>query len=101
MKRTTQQNSCLHSYCSQLAESFNDIGLDMRRTLRHDIDIPWTMETVKEYMFNFISLAMYDKTSSELDTIQMQKVYETLNRHTSDKHGIGLEWPDKSNKGKC
>jgi len=101
MDRTLKQNKCLHSYCSQLADKLNDAGLDMRKTLRHDIDIPWTGDNVREFMFNTISRVQYNRTSSELDTQEIQNVYEILNRHTSNQFGIGLSWPDKFNRGKC
>ena len=99
--RTLKQNRCLHSYCNQLAEAFNDAGMDMKATLKHDIEIPWSGERVKEFIFNAVSLAKYDKTSSELTTKEIQVVYEIVNRHTAEKFGIGLSWPDRFNGGKC
>ena len=34
-------NTTIHKYFSMLAESLNNAGLDVRQTMRHDVDIPW------------------------------------------------------------
>ena len=49
-QRTTKQNASLHKYFQLLSDSLNDAGLDMRRTLKEEIDIPWTPANVKEHL---------------------------------------------------
>ena len=31
--------------------AWNDAGLDMRHTIREDVDMPWTQSSVKEYLW--------------------------------------------------
>ncbi len=79
-----------------LAEKLNDSGQDMRKTLKPEIDIPWSMETIKELMFKPIIKAMFNVDSTtELDTKQISEAYEVLNRYTQSKLGVGILWPSK------
>ena len=97
--RTGQQNKCLHEGLRHLADELNERGLDMKAVLP-TIDIPWTMESAKEYLFNRIAKIMFDgRTSSELNTTEMQQVWDVLMRHTGEKHGVYVEWPTKFNNG--
>lgn len=97
-KRTLTQNGCLHEYLAELSVKLNEGGYDVGATITVKVD--FTPDTVKEYMFKPIMKAMYpDKTSTtELDTIEISKVYENLNRLTAEKFGIGLLWPSRDNK---
>ena len=63
-QRTLTQNRCLHLFCEWLAETLNDAGKDMRSTLRHDVEIPWTRESVKEHLWRPIQKAMTEKHST-------------------------------------
>ena len=93
-QRTLQQNKALHLYCKLLAESLNDAGLDMKKTLKPEIDIKWTMQTVKDYLWRPIQKALLQKESTtELTTVDPTEIYETLNRHLSEKFGISVEFP--------
>ena len=49
-QRSDSQNSALHLWCEMVAKHLNDLGMDMRKTLRQDMDIPWTKSSVKEYI---------------------------------------------------
>jgi len=88
-----QQNKSLHVYARQLAEALNAGGYDVRTTIKVEVD--FTEETVKEYMIKPIMKALYpDLTSTtELDPKQVQQVYENLNRLTSEKFAVGVDWP--------
>jgi len=93
-KRTPTQNNALHKYFELLADALNDAGLDMKRTLRQDIDIPWTKETIKEYLWKPIQRAQVMKGSTtELNTSEVSKIYETLNRHLGEKTGVFVPFP--------
>jgi hypothetical protein len=95
-KRTLPQNNSLHKYCEDLAVSLNEAGLDMKKTLKPEIEIPWTMENVKEHLFKPIMKAATGKESTaDLTTEEMIKVYEVLNRFMGQKHGITTEWPSR------
>ena len=94
MKRTTLQNRSLHLFCQQLADALNDAGLDMKKTLKQDIEIPWTMENVKNHLWRPIQEAMTDKESTTaLDSSEPSQVYEVLNRHLGEKFKIHVPWP--------
>jgi len=99
MIRTTLQNRSLHKYCTMLADALNDSGQDMRKTLKPEIEIPWTMESIKSLMFKPIIKAMFDVDSTtDLDTKQISEAYEVLNRHTAQKLGVSIIWPHEENK---
>ena len=96
--RTLKQNSSLHLGLRNLADEFNAAGLDMKKVLKPGVDIPWTEASVKEFMFNPIAAVMFDgRSSSELDTVETQEVWKVLIRHTGEKHGISIDWPDRFN----
>ena len=54
-------------------------------------------------MFKRVMKSLYpDKDSTtELTTVQVQDVYENLNRFTAERFGVGLQWPDRFNGGQC
>lgn len=100
-KRTITQNKALHKYFDLLATALNDAGLDMKRVLKPEIDIPWTAISVKEHLWRPIQEAMLDKHSTtEATTFDFTPVYETLNRHTSAKLGISIAWPSNEQRSK-
>jgi len=94
-KRTDLQNRSLHTYFEELAQALNDSGQDMRKVLKPGVDIPWGKESVKTLMFKPIAEAMFNvKSTTDLTTKQISEVYEVMNRHTQEKLGIGLLWPE-------
>ena len=98
-KRTTQQNKALHKYCEMLAESLNDAGLDLRKTLRHDIEVPWTKDLVKEYLWRPIQEAMTEKESTtDLTTVEPSEIHTVLSRHLGEKFGIYVPWPSQESQ---
>jgi len=98
--RTGKQNNSLQSGLRHLADEFNAAGLDMRKVLKPGVDIPWTCDSAREYLFNPIAAVMFDgKSSSELSTTEIQEVWQTLIRFTGEKHGITVAFPDRFNHG--
>jgi hypothetical protein len=93
-KRTTRQNKALHVLFSLLADELNTQGLDMRRTLKPEIDIPWNQQTVKEFLWKPIQQAQVRKKSTtELTTKEVDEIFETINRHLADKFGVHVPFP--------
>lgn len=79
---------------TQLAEELNDAGLDMRKTLKPTVDIPWNGKTIKEYLWRPIQKAQLGKESTtELTTKEIDLIFETILRHLGDKFGVSLEFP--------
>ena len=92
---TPQQRKALHLYCDMLAQELNDAGLDMKKTLKPEIDIPWSKLTVKDYLWRPIEQALIGKESTEdMDNVEVSAVYDVLNRHTASKLGVSVPFPD-------
>lgn len=88
-QRTLQQNKALHKLFRQLSEQLNDAGLDMKAVLKPDVDIAWTPEMVKEYLWRPIFEVMTQKESTaDANTTDYSAVYDVLSRHLGQKLGI-------------
>ena len=48
-----------------------------------------------------VSLYPEIESTADLDTKQLQWVYENLNNFTASHFEIGLDWPDRFNAGIC
>ena len=93
-KRTLQQNRALHLYFQLLAEALNDAGLDMRKTLKPGVEIPWTEESVKTHLCKEVMKVMFDKESTnDLTTGEVSQVYEVVDRHLSQSTGVHVPFP--------
>lgn len=92
--RSVQQNKAIHLYCELLSEAFNSAGLDMKAVLKPNVDIPWSKTTVKEYIWRPIQKAQLKKKSTtELTTSEVSAVFDTINRHISEKFGVSVPFP--------
>lgn len=97
MNRTDQQRKGIEVYCKLLADAFNDGGYDMKAVLTHKaIDVPWKQDRIKDILWRSIQIALLNKESTtELDPNEVSQVYEVLDRWTSEKLGIHVEFPDR------
>lgn len=102
--RTDSQNKGIHKDCDLIAEKLNDAGLDMRKVLKSEINIPWTTLSVKEYIFKPIMKAMYQKESTtelEKNSNEISKIHDVIMRELGEKHGIEYhDFPHDPNKQK-
>ena len=98
-KRTLKQNACLHSYFQQLADEMNAAGYTADAVIK--VPISFTAENVKEYMCKPVMRVLYPEIESttELDTQQLQFLYENMNNLTGQKFGVSLDWPTRWNGG--
>ena len=96
-QRTLTQNAALHLFLTQLSQALNDAGYDMRRTLKHDAEIPWSLENAKEFLWRPIQKELTTKTSTtEITTVEPTLIHETLCRHLGQKLGVECPpWPKK------
>lgn len=96
-QRTLTQNRALHLFCQWLADTLNEAGYDMRKTLREDVEVPWTQQSVKEYLWRPIQIAMTDKHSTtEITTVEPTDIHAVLSRHLGQRLGIVCpEWPKR------
>jgi len=100
--RTSQQNKSLHLYLTMMANAFNDSGIDNKMlmdTFKQEFSLPVTATFLKE-VFRKIMGGMYDKKSTtELSTTEMVKVYDVFNMGMGEKCGISRPWPHKKKEG--
>lgn len=93
-QRTLQQNKSLHKYFELLAETLNEAGYDMKKTLKQDAEIPWSPQLVKDFLWRPIQEAALQKESTtELTTKDVDIVWDILNRHLGDKLGVYVPLP--------
>ena len=94
MQRTRQQNNALHKYFRLLSDTLNEAGLGMKKVLKPEIEIDWTAELVKEYLWRPVMKAQLGKKSTtELTTTEIDKILETITRHLGEKFGIEQDFP--------
>lgn len=93
--RSPQQNNALHLWLEMVAHTLNAAGLDMRRAIRKEVDIPWTKESVKRYLWKPLQEVMTGHESSTRPSkTQYPDISETLTRHFAEKFGVQLPaWP--------
>ena len=71
--RTIQQNKALWKYFDALAQEFSDHGLDMKKVLKPEIDIPWNKDTICEFLWKPIMKIQTGKESTtELTTKEIE-----------------------------
>ena len=93
-RRTKPQNASIHLYCNMLSTAYNDAGFDQQVVLAQQAAVPWSMPTVKENQWRRIQLALgLPKSTADLDTPDVTRVHEVLNRHTIEKFGINIAFP--------
>ena len=93
-KRTNPQNAAIHKYCDILGAAYNDAGLDQQVVLAQQAAVPWSMDTVKNNQWRQIQLALgLDKSTTKLETNEVSKVHQVLNRHTIEKFNINIAFP--------
>lgn len=99
-QRTLTQNRALHLFCQWLAEALNDAGYDMRKTLREDVEVPWTQASVKEYLWRPIQEALTEKRSTtEITTVEPTEIHAVLSRHLGERLGVECPpWPKREDK---
>ena len=93
-QRTLTQNRAIHLYFTHISEELNAAGLDMKKVLKPEIDISWTPQSVKEYLWRPVQKSMVvKKSTTELTSDEVTKIYEVLNRFLSEKHSVAVAFP--------
>lgn len=92
-QRTALQNRSLHKYIALLAEAMDAAGYDMREVIK--VPIHPTPSNVKEEMIRPVMRALWPEITStaDLSTSQLGELYETMNRFTSERLGIHVDFP--------
>jgi len=93
-RRTERQSRSLHLMFEHLAQELNDAGLDMKKTLKPEVDIPWDKQTIKDYLWRPIQEAMLKKESTtEITTKEIDRVMNVLTRHLANRFSIEIQFP--------
>lgn len=94
--RTAAQNRAMHLFLDRLADTLNEAGLDMRKTLKADVEIPWSGDNCKEFLWRPIQTALFGKKSSTaISTTEVNDIFSVIERHMAEKHGVRVpDWPE-------
>lgn len=93
-QRTVQQNKALHVLFKLLSDNLNEHGLDMRKTLKPGVEIPWSPGAVKEHLWRPVMKAQLNKDSTtELNTVEIDAVFNTINKHMGEKFNLHTPFP--------
>ena len=91
---TRQQQKALHLYYRLVSDAFNDAGLDMRMALKPEVEIPWTPDWVKEFLWRPVQRALAKKESTkDLDSKELNSMIDVMNRHLGEKFGFTEPFP--------
>lgn len=94
-QRTATQNNALHKYFAMLADALNDAGLDMKATLRDEVEIPWNADLVKQHLWRPVQVAKLGKESTvKLERAEVSQIYDIINRHLGAKFGLSVPFPE-------
>jgi hypothetical protein len=92
--RTLTQNKAIHLYFNHLSDELNNAGLDVQRTLTHDVEIPWNPYLVKELIWKRILMAQLGKDSTtKMTTKEIDMVFETITRYLATNFGLSVDFP--------
>jgi len=94
-KRTTLQNRAMHKWWSIISKKLNDAGWTKKKYYEvKEVDIDWTPESFGEDVWRGIQEAMYQhRSTSKLETDQVSKVYEVVNKHIGNTCGVSEPFP--------
>ena len=95
-KRTSRQRNAMEVYFRLLAKELNNAGLDMRVFLKESVTLDWEQASVKKMIWHPIMKIQTDKDSTaDLDRDEISPIYDTINRHIGEKHGIYVPFPER------
>lgn len=96
-QRTIQQNKSLWKFYELLATELNEAGLDQRKVLKESIQIPWSKQSIHDFLWIPIQEAVLKTDSTtDLSTKDIDEVYNTLNRHLGEKFSVHVPFPSES-----
>jgi hypothetical protein len=93
--RTITQNNALHLYLTQWAETLNEHGIGMKQIVRKDLDIPPTMQLLKDNVWKKIQRAMYGHNSTkDLDKQEeINKIVDVITKTFGERFKLYVPWP--------
>ena len=99
-QRTDTQNSAIHVFCREIAKKLNNAGYETEvksDVLKSPVEVPWTMESVKELIWRPVQMANYPekKSTTELERTEVSEVAEVITRYLAEKKGVVVHFPSR------
>ncbi len=96
MKRTPNQNKSYWVALTWFADDLNAAGYDFKRVVQ--LPVIFTPENIHEYMYKPVMNILYPdiESTTDLDTVQMQKVYDVFNAAMGEKFQISHDFPSEN-----
>ncbi len=95
-QRSSAQNRALHKGCQEIADILVENGISLQVLLQH-LDVRPSMESIKA-IYRDIARAKFEVTSTaDLDTSQINKVWEDLSKAVSQSTGVYIPFPSYEN----
>tara|TARA_R110002033_G_scaffold51468_2_gene98528 strand:+ start:874 stop:1317 length:444 start_codon:yes stop_codon:yes gene_type:complete len=99
-QRTSAQNDAIHLFCRWIADAANNAGYEMKISsslLQFDVDVPWTMESVKERIWRPLQKAKFPgrKLTRQLLRHEVSEIADVIIRHFGEKRGLVVKFPSK------
>lgn len=96
-KISNKQRRALHLYFKMIAEQFTNLGWTFHYVnpfLGDIIELPWTGELIKEYIWKPIQIELFGKNSTmSLKTEEINKIIDILSMHFGN-NGFEIEFPN-------
>jgi hypothetical protein len=90
--RSLSQNSALHLWFTQVAETLNEQGMDVRTFIKDSVEIPWSAHMVKELLWRKLQETMTGKKSTtQINTEEINKIMDVIIRTAGER---GVELPE-------
>ena len=96
--RTIAQNNALHLWLGQVAGLLNEKGLDMKKVLKPEVDIPWTLQSAKDHLWRPIQRLMTgEESTKDAKRAEYIEIHETICRHLAQTKGVELpKWTSRN-----
>jgi len=95
-QRTIQQNKSIHKGCQNIADVLVENGISLNKVIKN-LEIRPSMESIKD-IFRSIAESKYGiKSTAELQTGQVNDVWEDLIKAVSETTGVFISFPTQEN----
>lgn len=88
------QRASLHLWFTHMAQALNDSGQEIQHILK--VDVPYTNHSVKQCIWEPIQKSyLQTENISELQTRDVDQIFDILNRGIGDYTGVNVPWPQR------
>jgi hypothetical protein len=95
--RSLKQNRSLYKYFSLLSEELNHAGFDMRHVIRENLDIPWTPDSIKYYLWKPVMKSMFGiESTREMTTPMINDIYDVINKTIGERTLLHIPFPTEN-----